>query len=68
VRTRESFTPKLPPHLIIDAPMCSRPYFPTDTFLPFTLSKDSAYLLHINCEVQIYIHDNMLVNVIVLLQ
>jgi len=56
------------PHLIVKALKCSSPSFPTDTSLPFALSKYPIHFLHLICEMQIYIRDDVLEYVIVLLK
>jgi len=53
-------------HLIIHVLVCSIPSLPPDISLPFTMNKDSAHLLHIIYEVQIYVRDNVLEYVIYL--
>jgi hypothetical protein len=48
------------PQMVINALKHDSSYFPPETFPPFPLSKDSAYLLYKVCGVHVYFYDEIL--------
>ena len=50
----------VPLTLLLEALRESQSFFPRDTVLPFSLSKDSANLIYKVCEMQIYLQNNRL--------
>jgi hypothetical protein len=50
----------VPPRLLLDSLKASQSFFPRDTILPFSLSKDATSIIYKVCEMQVYIQDNRL--------
>jgi len=50
----------VPPRLLLESLKESQSFFPRDTILPFSLSKDATNIIYKVCEMQVHIQDNRL--------